>query len=80
MWRESIPHGCLDIASRSVLDLTKPQCRHERLNIISQDEAGKFVECLECGEIFESSELDELQQKQSVSEAPPDHSENLSDA
>ena len=38
-------------------------CRHARLDVISQDENGKFVECLDCHEIFESSELDESVQE-----------------
>jgi hypothetical protein len=39
--------------------MTQP-CSHTRVQIISQDENGKFVECLDCREIYEAAELDEL--------------------
>ena len=44
-------------------------CRHARFQLISQDENGKFLECLDCREIFESSELDELEPKEDLSDA-----------
>ena len=45
-------------------------CSHTRRQVIAQDEVLKFVECLDCGEIFESDELAEL----------PGVDESLSDA
>jgi hypothetical protein len=39
--------------------MTQP-CSHNRVQVISQDENGKFVECLDCREIYEAAELDEL--------------------
>ena len=39
----------------------KPQpCKHPRVQIVSRDEDGEFVECKECGEIFESSEFKDM--------------------
>src|SRR5437762_444352 len=32
-------------------------CKHPRVQIVSRDEDCEFVECKECGEIFESSEF-----------------------
>jgi hypothetical protein len=38
----------------------KPPCKHPRVQIVSRDEDAEFVECLECGEIFESSEFKDM--------------------
>ena len=35
-------------------------CKHPRVQIVSRDEDSEFVECLECGEIFESSEFKDM--------------------
>jgi hypothetical protein len=35
-------------------------CRHLRVQIVSRDEDSEFVECLECREIFESSEFKDM--------------------
>jgi hypothetical protein len=36
------------------------QCKHPRVQIVSRDEDAEFVECQECGEIFESSEFKDM--------------------
>jgi len=36
------------------------QCKHPRVRIVSRDEESEFVECLECAEIFESSEFKDM--------------------
>ena len=38
----------------------KQPCRHPRVQIVSRDEDSEFVECKECGEIFESSEFKDM--------------------
>jgi uncharacterized Zn-finger protein len=38
----------------------KPPCKHPRVQIVSRDEESEFVECMECGEIFESSEFKDM--------------------
>ena len=35
-------------------------CEHLRVQIVSRDEDAEFVECKECGEIFESSEFKDM--------------------
>ncbi len=37
-----------------------PNCKHPRVQIVSRDEDAEFVECVECGEIFESSEFKDM--------------------
>jgi len=39
---------------------TKQPCKHPRVQIVSRDEESEFVECKECGEIFESSEFKDM--------------------
>jgi hypothetical protein len=36
------------------------KCLHPRVQIVSRDEDAEFVECLECREIFESSEFRDM--------------------
>jgi len=39
---------------------THQPCKHLRVQIVSRDEDAEFVECKECGEIFESSEFKDM--------------------
>jgi len=36
------------------------ECKHPRVQIVSREEDAEFVECIECGEIFESSEFKDM--------------------
>jgi hypothetical protein len=45
-------------------------CPHHRQQLIAQDQDAKYVECLDCGEIFEADEL----------AGPSGFDESLSDA
>jgi len=36
-------------------ELTK--CKHPRVRVVAREEDAEFVECLECGEVFDSSEF-----------------------
>lgn len=38
----------------------KQACKHPRVQIVSRDEDAEFVECKDCGEIFESSEFKDM--------------------
>lgn len=35
-------------------------CKHPRVQVVSRDEDAEFVECLECGDIFEFSEFKDM--------------------
>ena len=56
--------------------MTQP-CRHARVEIISQDANGKFVECLDCREIYEAAELEDSAEQPPVAEQ---EDSSLSDA
>jgi hypothetical protein len=44
----------------------KQPCKHPRVQIVSREEDAEFVECLECREVFESSELKDMRIEEST--------------
>ncbi len=46
--------------SSDMPDKRMQQCRHPRVQIVSRDEDTEFVECLDCREVFESSEFKDM--------------------
>ncbi len=52
-------------------NVRRQPCKHPRVQIVSRDEDAEFLECLECREIFESSELKDM----SIEEATNDEAE-----
>lgn len=44
-------------------------CPHKRTQIVSNDENGQFVECMDCHDVFESSEMEETEVKEDLSDA-----------
>jgi len=36
------------------------ECKHPRVQIVAREEDAEFVECVECREIFESSEFKDM--------------------
>jgi len=36
------------------------QCKHPRVQIVSRDEDSEYVECQECGDVFDSSEFKDM--------------------
>jgi hypothetical protein len=52
---------------RTVPESTKPQaapapqeCKHPRVRVVSREEDTEFVECELCGDVFDSSEFDDM--------------------
>ncbi len=41
-------------------------CQHARVEIVARDEETEFVECRECGEIFESSEFKDMANEERI--------------
>jgi len=35
-------------------------CKHPRVRVVSRHEDAEFVECLECGEVFDSEEFQDM--------------------
>lgn len=36
-------------------------CKHPQVRVVSRDEDAEFVECLQCGEVFDSEEFHDMQ-------------------
>jgi len=43
-------------------------CKHPRVQIVSREEDAEYVECVECGEIFESSEFKDMAIEEQVAD------------
>lgn len=37
-----------------------PPCKHPQVRIVSREEDAEFVECQICGEVFDSTEFDDM--------------------
>ena len=48
-------------------------CKHPRVRIVSRHEDTEFVECLECGEVFDSDEFRDMELEET---AEPEEAEN----
>jgi hypothetical protein len=41
-------------------DAMDKQCLHPRVQVVSRDEDAEYVECMDCREVFESSEFRDM--------------------
>ena len=41
-------------------------CKHPKVRIVSRHEDTEFVECLECGDVFDSEEFHDMEIEESV--------------
>jgi uncharacterized Zn finger protein len=44
------------------------ECKHPRVRVVAREEDSEFVECLECGDVFESSEFKDMAIEDRVTE------------
>ena len=44
--------------SRMASHTTNPPCPHKRTRLIAKDREAQYVECLDCGEIIETGEIE----------------------
>jgi hypothetical protein len=42
------------------LKASRERCKHPRVQIVSRDKDAEYVECKECGDVFESSEFKDM--------------------
>lgn len=57
-----------------------PACQHERTRLIAQDKDCRYVECVDCGEIFEAGELKAAEPNAGETKSGPGFDGSLSDA
>ena len=43
-------------------------CKHPRVRVVAREEDAEFVECLECSEVFDSSEFKDMGIEESKAE------------
>ncbi|MGA2890213.1 MAG: hypothetical protein ABSE51_19380 [Terracidiphilus sp.] len=41
-------------------------CRHPKVRVVSRHDDSEFVECLDCGEVFDSEEFRDMELEDSV--------------
>ena len=41
-------------------------CKHPRVRIVSRHEDTEYVECLECGDVFDSEEFNDMEIEESA--------------
>ena len=51
------------------------QCKHPRVQVVARDEDSEFVECKECGEVFEASEFKDMAIEESAANADSETTE-----
>jgi Zn ribbon nucleic-acid-binding protein len=44
-------------------------CKHPRVRVVSRHEDTEFVECVECGEVFDSDEFRDMELEEKSEEA-----------
>ena len=47
------------------IPMEKP-CKHPRVRVVAREEDAEFVECQECGDVFESSEFKDMAIEESI--------------
>ena len=54
------------LPNQSEIETMPTACKHPRVRIVSRHEDTEFVECLECGEVFDSEEFHDMEIEDSV--------------
>jgi hypothetical protein len=47
-------------------------CKHPRVRVVSRQEDVEYVECLECGEVFDSDEFRDMEIEENASHSEMD--------
>jgi hypothetical protein len=53
------------------IPMAKP-CKHPRVRIVAREEDAEFVECQECGDVFDSSEFKDMAIEESTENLGPE--------
>jgi hypothetical protein len=43
-------------------------CKHPKVRVVAREEDAEYVECLDCGEVFDSNEFQDMAIEESVAE------------
>ncbi len=47
-------------------------CKHPKVRVVSRTEDAEFVECAECGEVFDSDEFRDMELEEKVTQSGED--------
>ena len=53
---------------RDLIYLMNTPCKHPRVRVVAREEDVEYVECLDCGEVFDSNEFQDMAIEESVTE------------
>ena len=56
------------------IPMAKP-CKHPRVRVVAREEDAEFVECQECGDVFESSEFKDMAIEENMGLKRPEFSQ-----
>jgi hypothetical protein len=48
-----------------------PVCKHPKVRIVAREEDAEFVECQECGEVFDSDEFRDMEIEAKSAQSQP---------
>lgn len=51
-------------------------CKHPRVRVVSRQEDVEYVECVECGEVFDSDEFRDMEIEEKVSNSRDDDADD----
>lgn len=54
-------------------------CKHPRVRVVSREEDSEFLECLECGEVFDSTEFSDMEIEDNTGDEGPENAESKPD-
>lgn len=50
----------IPVLSGSFDDFMNTVCKHPRVRVVAREEDAEYVECLDCGEVFDSNEFRDM--------------------
>jgi len=66
LWIQSAERAFIPLNQRAMANL----CKHPKVRIVSRHEDSEFVECLDCGEVFDSEEFRDMEIEETVESEP----------
>ena len=52
----------VELADHPTPSIMQPACKHPKVRVVAREEDVDYVECLECGEVFDADEYQEMTQ------------------
>ena len=75
MGQGSIQSGEKASCENGLISQMASPCKHPRVRIVSRQEDVEYVECLECGEVFDSDEFRDMEIEEKAATTPDDDSD-----